>query len=127
MRQVIETEKAPASIGAYSQAVKVGNTVYLAGQIPLDPTTMSLVEGDLNQQVSRVFENIKAVAKAAGGGMEHVVRLTVYLTDLSGIGVINEATAQYFKKPYPARTAIQVSALPKGASVEIEAVMKFIS
>lgn len=126
MRQVIETNKAPAAIGAYSQAVKVTNTVYLAGQIPLDPNTMALVEGDLKQQVSRVFENIKAITKAAGGGLENITKLTVYLTDLTGIAVVNEAITQYFKKPYPARTAIQVSGLPKGAAVEIEAVMQML-
>lgn len=126
MRQVIETGKAPAAIGSYSQAVKVRNTVYLAGQIPLDPITMSLVEGDLKSQVSRVFENIKAIVKAAGGGMENIVKLTVYLTDLAGTNVVNEAITQHFKKPFPARTTIQVSALPKGASVEIEAVMEML-
>lgn len=123
MRQVIQTEKAPAAIGSYSQAIKVGHTVYLSGQIPLDPSTMALEEGDARAQISRIFENIKAVAKAAGGGIEHVVKLTVYLTDLSVTPVLNDAIVQNFKKPYPARTTVQVSALPKGAKVEIEAVM----
>ncbi len=123
MRQVIQTEKAPAAIGSYSQAIKIGNTVYLAGQIPLDPNTMALVDGDIKIQVSRVFENLKAVAAAAGGTMDNIVKFTVYLIDLANITAVNDAIAHYCKKPYPARTSIQVSGLPKGAVVEIEAVM----
>ncbi|MEO8963525.1 MAG: RidA family protein [Gammaproteobacteria bacterium] len=124
MRQNINTDKAPAAIGSYSQAIKVGNAVYLAGQIPLDPKTMALVEGDITQQVSRVFENMKAVVEAANGTLDDVVKLTVYLTDLADIVTVNEVIAHYFKQPYPARTSIQVSALPKGATVEIEGIMQ---
>jgi reactive intermediate/imine deaminase len=123
MRQVINTEKAPSAIGSYSQAVKAGNTVYFSGQIPLDPITMTLVQGDIRQQINQVFDNIKSVVEAAQGSMDEVVKLTVYLTDLSAVVSVNEAIAEYFKQPYPARTTIQVSALPKGAAVEIEAIM----
>lgn len=123
MRQIIFTEKAPAAIGSYSQAVQAGNTVYLSGQIPLDPSTMQLVEGDIRKQVDQVFENIKQVVEAAQGSMDNVVKLTVYLTNLADVSAVNEAIAHYFKQPYPARTTIQVSALPKGSAVEIEALM----
>ena len=123
MRKAIQTEKAPAAIGSYSQAIQAGGVVYLAGQIPLDPKTMNLVAGDLRAQVVRVFENMKAVAEAAGGNLDRVVKLTVYLMDLSSITVVNEVIADYFKQPYPARTSIQVAGLPKNAVVEIEAVM----
>lgn len=122
MRQVINTEKAPAAIGSYSQAVQAGQTVYLSGQIPLDPISMTLVEG-LQRQVDQVFENIKRVAEAAQGSLNDIVKLTVYLTDLSTVVTVNEAIARYFQQPYPARTTIQVQALPKGAPVEIEAIM----
>ena len=122
MRDVIQTNKAPAAIGSYSTAVRAGNTVYLSGQIPLDPITMTLIEGDIQQQVNQVFENIKNVVEAAGGTLDEVVKLTVYLVDLSAVTTVNEAIAKYFKQPYPARTSIQVSALPKGAAVEIEAI-----
>jgi reactive intermediate/imine deaminase len=123
MRQVINTKNAPAAIGSYSQAVEAGNTVYLSGQIPLDPASMLLVEGDIRRQVDQVFENIKQVVEAAKGNMNNIVKLTVYLTDISNVTAVNEAIADYFEKPYPARTTIQVSALPKGAGVEIEALM----
>ncbi len=123
MREQIQTKHAPAAIGAYSQGIKVNQTMYLAGQIPLDPDSMQLVEGDIKQQVIRVFENIKAVIQQGGGSLDQIVKLTVYLIDLSAIGVVNEVIAEYFAKPYPARTAIQVSALPKGASIEIEAIV----
>ncbi len=123
MRQDINTKNAPAAIGSYSQAVVAGNTVYLSGQIPLDPVSMLLVEGDIRKQVDQVFENIKQVATAANGSMNDIVKLTVYLTDIANVTAVNESIAAYFAKPYPARTTIQVSALPKGAVVEIEALM----
>lgn len=123
MRQVIETTKAPAAIGSYSQAIKAGNTIYLSGQIPLDPATMNLVEGDIHAQVERVFENLQAVAEAAGGNLDGVTKLTVYLIDLAHIAVVNEAIKKYFKLPYPARTSIQVSALPKASAVEVDAIL----
>ncbi len=123
MRQVINTKNAPAAIGSYSQAVQVGNTVYLSGQIPLDPVSMLLVEGNIKRQVDQVFDNIKHVVEAAGDSMDHVVKLTVYLTNIADVSAVNESIAQYFKEPYPARTTIQVSALPKNAAVEIEVVL----
>ena len=123
MRQVIQTNKAPAAIGSYSQAVEAGKTVYLSGQIPLDPLSMQLVEGDIREQVNQVFRNIKAVVEAASGTLDQVVKLTVYLIDLSHVVAVNEAIADYFTQPYPARTTIQVSALPKNSTVEIEAVL----
>jgi len=121
-RTVISTERAPAAIGTYSQAVRVGDTVYLSGQIPLDPASMELVEG-IDAQIQRVFDNLQAVAEAAGGGFEQVVKLTIYLTDLGHFPRINEIMAGYFQEPYPARAAIGVAALPKGAMVEMEGVM----
>lgn len=123
MRQAITSPTAPAAIGSYSQAVVVDNIIYLSGQIPLDPKTMLLVEGDIKQQVEQVFANIKQVVMAAGATMDDVVKLTVFLTDLTAITVVNEAINVYFNQPYPARTSIQVSALPKNAAVEIEAVL----
>jgi reactive intermediate/imine deaminase len=122
-RHIITTDQAPQAIGAYSQAVKVGNTVYLSGQIPLEPATMQLVEGDMRSQIVRVFENLKAIAIAAGGSLADIVKLTVYLTDLNHFPLINEVMAAYFKEPYPARAAIGVSQLPKGATVEMDAIM----
>ena len=122
-RQIIQTDKAPQAIGTYSQAVKVGSTVYLSGQIPLDPGTMNLVEGDMSTQVRRVFDNLSAVAQAAGGTLNHVVKLNVFLTDLSHFVLVNEIMAQYFQQPYPARAAIGVASLPKGAAVEMDAIM----
>jgi reactive intermediate/imine deaminase len=121
-RTVISTERAPAAIGTYSQAVRVGDTVYLSGQIPLDPASMELVEG-IDAQIQRVFDNLQAVAEAAGGGFEQVVKLTIYLTDLDHFPRVNEIMAGYFQEPYPARAAIGVAALPKGAMVEMEGVM----
>ena len=121
-RTVISTERAPAAIGTYSQAVRVGDTVYLSGQIPLDPASMELVEG-IDAQIQRVFDNLQAVAEAAGGGFEQVVKLTIYLTDLGHFPRVNEIMAGYFQEPYPARAAIGVAALPKGAMVEMEGVM----
>lgn len=123
MRQAITTNKAPTAIGSYSQAVRAGNTVYLAGQIPLDPVSMELVKGDIRQQVNQVFENIKMVVEAANGTLDDVVKLTVYLMDLSIVTLVNEEIASYFSQPFPARTTIQVAGLPKGASIEVEAIM----
>jgi reactive intermediate/imine deaminase len=118
----ISTPEAPAAIGTYSQAVRAGDTVYLSGQIALDPKTMQIVEGFENQ-AKRVFENLQAVCKAAGGDFSKVVRVTVYLTDLANFAKVNEVMATYFKEPYPARAAIGVSSLPRGSQVEIDAVM----
>lgn len=122
-REIISTDKAPQAIGTYSQAVKVDNTVYLSGQIPLVPETMTLIEGDIETQITRVFENLKAVAVAAGADFSHVVKLNVFLTDLANFPVVNEVMARYFSEPYPARAAIGVAALPKGAEVEMDAVL----
>jgi reactive intermediate/imine deaminase len=122
-RHIITTDKAPQAIGTYSQAVKVGNTVYLSGQIPLEPATMQLLEGDMRSQIVRVFENLKAIAIAAGGSLADIVKLTVYLTDLNHFPLVNEVMAAYFKEPYPARAAVGVAQLPKGATVEMDAIM----
>jgi reactive intermediate/imine deaminase len=122
-RHIITTDKAPQAIGTYSQAVKVGNTVYLSGQIPLEPATMQLLEGDMRSQIVRVFENLKAIATAAGGSLADIVKLTVYLTDLNHFPLVNEVMAAYFKEPYPARAAVGVAQLPKGATVEMDAIM----
>lgn len=123
-RQIIHTDKAPKAIGTYSQAVKVGNTVYLSGQIPLVPETMELAQGDMRVQVRRVFDNLKAVAEAAGGSLADVVKLNVFLTDLAHFPLVNEVMAEYFAQPYPARAAVQVAALPKGVAVEMDGVME---
>jgi len=120
---IIESEEAPQAIGPYSQAVKCGNTVYLSGQIPLHPETMELVEGDIANQVRRVFDNLQAVAKAAGGSLQDVVKLNVFLVDLVNFPVVNEIMAEYFTQPYPARAAIGVAALPRGAQVEMDAIL----
>lgn len=122
-KEVIQTGRAPQAIGTYSQAVKVGNTVYLSGQIPLNPDTMTLVEGNMEVQIKQVFENLSAVINAAGGCFGDIVKLNVFLTDLSDFPLVNEIMSQYFKQPYPARAAIGVAALPKGASVEMDAIM----
>ena len=122
-KQIISTSGAPKAIGTYSQAVKVGDTVYLSGQIPLDPASGEMVSGEIRIQVKRVFDNLAAVAKAAGGSLRDVVKLNVFLTDLKNFPQVNEVMAQYFKEPYPARAAIGVSALPRGAQVEMDAVM----
>lgn len=122
-KKAIHTDSAPAAIGPYSQAVRHGDTVYLSGQIPLHPETMEMVDGDVRDQVHRVFQNLSAVAEAAGGSLDHIVRLTVYLTDLANFGCVNEIMAEYFSEPYPARAAIGVSQLPRGAEVEIDAVL----
>jgi reactive intermediate/imine deaminase len=122
-REIIHTDQSPAAIGAYSQAVKVGDTVYLSGQIPLDPATMQLVEGGMEAQIRRVFDNLAAVARAAGGHIADTVKLNVFLTDLSHFALVNQVMAEYFQEPYPARVAIGVAALPWGAQVEIDAVL----
>jgi reactive intermediate/imine deaminase len=119
----ISTPDAPAAIGTYSQAVRAGDTVYLSGQIPLDPKTMKIVEGDFEAQAKRVFDNLRAVCRAAGGDFDNVVRITVYLTDLANFAKVNEVMATYFREPFPARAAIGVSSLPRGSLVEIDAVM----
>ncbi|MBF6623963.1 MAG: RidA family protein [Pseudomonas stutzeri] len=121
-RTVINTDKAPAAIGTYSQAIKAGDTVYISGQIPLDPKSMELVEG-FEAQTVQVFENLKAVAEAAGGSFQDIVKLNIYLTDLANFATVNEVMSRYFQQPYPARAAIGISALPKGAQVEMDAVM----
>ncbi len=122
-REIIRTDQAPQAIGTYSQAVKVRNTVYLSGQIPLVPETMALVEGDMETQIRRVFDNLQAVAGAAGGSLRDLVKLNVFLTDLAHFPVVNQVMAEYFTEPYPARAAVGVAALPKGAAVEMDAVM----
>ncbi len=122
-RQVISTDAAPAAIGTYSQAVRVGNTVYLSGQIPLVPGTMELVEGDMDAQIQRVFDNLQAVAEAAGGSLADIAKLNIFLTDLSHFALVNDVMARYFQQPYPARAAVGVASLPKGALVEMDAVM----
>jgi reactive intermediate/imine deaminase len=122
-RTIVKTNKAPQAIGPYSQAVKAGDTVYLAGQIPLMPETMTLESGDMRAQIRRVFENLGAVAQASGGSLQDVVKLNVYLTDLTHFPLVNEVMVQYFREPYPARAAVGVAALPKGAAVEMDAVL----
>ena len=122
-KEIIQTNKAPKAIGTYSQAVKVDHTVYLSGQIPLVPETMTIVEGDITMQVTQVFDNLTAVAEAAGGGLDDIVKLNVFLTDLSHFPLVNEIMGRYFQEPYPARAAIGVAALPKNADVEMDGIM----
>ena len=122
-RIAIHTDQAPAAIGPYSQAVRAGNTVYLSGQIPLDPATGELVAGDIQAQARRAFDNLRAVCEAAGGSLGQVARLGLYVTDLSDFTAVNTVMADYFDAPYPARSTIQVSALPKGATFEVDAVL----
>lgn len=122
-RQIISTGRAPAAIGTYSQAVRVGDTVYLSGQIPLDPATMEVVEGGIVEEIKRVFDNLGAVCEAAGGSLADIVKLNIFLTDLSNFPTVNEVMASYFDQPYPARAAIGVKELPKGVGVEMDAVM----
>ncbi len=122
-RSTIFTEQAPAAIGPYSQAIRAGNTVYLSGQIPLHPATGVLVDGDITAQARRVFDNLDAVAEAAGGSLADIVRVGIYVTDLGNFAAVNAVMSEYFKQPYPARSTIEVSGLPKGAQVEIDAVM----
>lgn len=121
-KTAIHSDKAPAAIGTYSQAIKAGNTVYLSGQIPLDPQSMELVEG-FEAQAVQVFENLKAVAEAAGGGLKDIVKLNIFLTDLAHFAKVNEVMGRYFEQPYPARAAIGVASLPRGAQVEMDAIL----
>ncbi len=123
-KSVIKTDRAPQAIGTYSQAIKSGTTVYLSGQIPLVPETMEMVSNDFKQQAIQVFENITSVCKAAGGTTHDLVKVNIYLTDLSNFAVVNEVMSQYFKQPYPARAAIGVRALPKDAQIEIDGIME---
>ena len=123
-RTIISTDQAPAAIGTDSQAVRVGNTVYVSGQIPLDPATKELVGGDMEAQVRRVFENLKAIATAAGGSLANSVRVTIYLTDLSHFALVNKVMAEYFSEPYPARAAVGVASLPRGAAVEADCILE---
>jgi reactive intermediate/imine deaminase len=122
-KSVIQTPAAPQAIGAYSQAIRAGTTVYLSGQIPLAPSTMEIVSPDIRPQIEQVFENLKAVAAATGGTLADAVKLTVYLTDLANFPAVNELMARYFTQPYPARATVQVAALPRGALVEIDAIL----
>lgn len=122
-KAIIHTESAPAAIGTYSQAVKVNNTVYLSGQIPLVPETMVLIEGDISAQIDQVFKNLSAVCEASGGDLSNIVKLNIFLTDLSHFPTVNEIMGQYFQQPYPARAAIGVKELPKGAEVEMDGIL----
>ena len=123
-REIISTDKAPKAIGTYSQAVKAGSTVYMSGQIPLVPETMQMIDGDIREQIHRVFQNLSAVAEAAGGSLADIAKLNIFLTDLSNFATVNEVMAEYFTEPYPARAAIGVASLPKDAGVEMDAVME---
>ena len=122
-REVIQTDKAPQAIGTYSQAVRAGNTVYLSGQIPLVPESMEMVEGNMEAQIKRVFDNLSAVATAAGGSLTDITKLNIFLTDLGHFPLVNQVMAKYFQQPYPARAAVGVAALPKDAAVEMDAIM----
>lgn len=122
-KEIISTDQAPAAIGTYSQAVKVDKTVYMSGQIPLDPATMEVVSGGIEAEIDQVFKNLTAVCKAAGGNLQNIVKLNIFLTDLSNFPIVNEIMAKNFDTPYPARAAIGVSELPKGVGVEMDAVM----
>jgi reactive intermediate/imine deaminase len=122
-KTIIQTDDAPQAIGTYSQAVKVDNTVYISGQIPLDPASMEVVSGGIEAEITRVFDNLQAVATTSGGSLADVVKLNIFLTDLSNFPTVNEIMAQYFQQPYPARAAIGVAALPKGVGVEMDAVL----
>jgi reactive intermediate/imine deaminase len=123
-RRAIATDQAPAAIGTYSQAVEVDGTVYLSGQIPLVPATMEAVEGNMRTQIEQVFDNLRAVTRAADGDLDDIVKLTVYLVDLADFGLVNEIMAERFSPPFPARAAVQVAALPKGARVEVDAILR---
>ena len=122
-RHIIHTDQAPAAIGPYSQGVRVGDTVWFSGQIPLDPATGLLVEGDISAQARRAIDNLKAVCEAAGGSLDRIVKLSLFLTDLGDFAAVNAVMGEYFQAPYPARSTVQVSALPRGSAFEIEAVM----
>jgi reactive intermediate/imine deaminase len=123
-RETITTDQAPQAIGTYSQAVKVGSTVYLSGQIALDPQTMTMIDGDTEAEVRRVFDNLRAVARAAGGGLDDMVKLNVFLVDLANFALVNQVMAEYFQEPYPARAAIGVASLPRGANVEMDGILE---
>lgn len=123
-RETITTDQAPQAIGTYSQAVKVGSTVYLSGQIALDPQTMAMIDGDTEAEVRRVLDNLRAVARAAGGGLDDVVKLNVFLVDLANFALVNQVMAEYFQEPYPARAAIGVASLPRGANVEMDGILE---
>ena len=122
-REIIQTDAAPAAIGPYSQAVRVGEGVYISGQIPLHPSSMTLVEGDMDAQIDQVIANLKAIAEAAGGGLEQIVKITAYLTDLNEFARVNARMEAHFSPPYPARAAVGVAALPKGAHIEMDAIL----
>jgi len=122
-RAIISTPRAPEAIGPYSQAVKVGNTVWISGQIPLVPDTMELVQGDIRAQAEQVFRNLSAIAEAAGGSLNHAVKINISLTDLADFATVNEVMASFFAEPYPARACVQVAALPKAVDIEVEAVL----
>lgn len=122
-KQIISTDRAPKAIGTYSQGVRVGNLVFISGQIPLDPTTMEMVSGDMEAHIRRVFDNLQAVAQAAGVGLADTAKLTVFLTDLAHFPLVNQVMADYFQPPYPARAAVGVAALPRGAQVEMDAIL----
>jgi reactive intermediate/imine deaminase len=122
-KQIIATPDAPSAIGTYSQAVRVGNTIWVSGQIPLDPATQSLVVGDIEAQVRRVFENLKAIVLAAGASLDEVVKVTIFLTDLAHFALVNRVMAEYFREPYPARAAVGVASLPRNAQVEVECIV----
>jgi reactive intermediate/imine deaminase len=124
MKEIINTDKAPQAIGTYSQAVKVGKTVYLSGQIPLVPETMEMIEGTFEDNVRRVFDNLTAVCEAAGGTLQDIAKLNIFLTDLGNFAKVNAIMAEYFEQPYPARAAVQISALPKDAEVEVDGVLE---
>lgn len=126
-REIIKTDQAPQAIGTYSQAVKVGSTVYLSGQIALDPQTMTMVQGDTEAEIRRVLDNLQAVAKAAGGSLNDVVKLNVFLVDLANFALVNQVMSSYFDEPYPARAAIGVAALPRDASVEMDGILELES
>ncbi|HEV7986300.1 MAG TPA: RidA family protein [Steroidobacteraceae bacterium] len=122
-KQIISTPNAPGAIGTYSQAVRAGNTLWVSGQIPLDPKTKELVAGDMEAQVRRVFDNLQAIVAAAGATLDHVVKATIYLTDLAHFALVNKVMADYFREPYPARAAVGVAALPRGAQIEVECIV----
>ena len=122
-KQIISTPNAPAAIGTYSQATRVGNTIWVSGQIPMDPATKELVKGDMESQIRRVFDNIKAIVVAGGAGLDDVVKVSVFLVDLSHFALVNKVMAEYFRAPYPARAAVGVASLPRGAQVEVECIV----
>ena len=122
-KQIISTELAPAAIGPYSQAVRVGNTIWVSGQIPLDPATKELVQGDMEVQVRRAFDNLKAIVVASGASLDNVVKANIFMLDLSHFALVNKIMAEYFREPYPARAAVGVAALPRGAQVEVECIV----